>query len=93
LFPKQAQRRVHAAGRNGWRTLGGYVRGLVTIAVIHAVTITIVLLICGSARPALGVLIFLGSFIPLLGLTISGAICVAITLLEHGPAAAVVVGS
>jgi putative heme transporter len=92
LFPKGAQRRVHAAGRNGWRTLGGYVRGLVTIAVIHAVTITIVLVILRvPLAPALGVLIFLGSFIPLLGLTISGAICVAITLLEHGPAAAIVV--
>jgi len=92
LFPKPAQRPVHAAGRNGWRTLGGYVRGLVTIAVIHAVTITIVLVILRvPLAPALGVLIFLGSFIPLLGLTISGAICVAITLLEHGLAAAVVV--
>jgi predicted PurR-regulated permease PerM len=92
LFPKPAQRRVHAAGRNGWRTLGGYVRGLVIIAVIHAVTITIVLVILRvPLAPALGVLIFLGSFIPLLGLTISGAICVAITLLEHGLAAAIVV--
>jgi predicted PurR-regulated permease PerM len=93
LLPKPAQPLVHAAGRNGWRTLGGYVRGLVSIAVIHAVTITIVLVILRvPLAPALGVLIFLGSFIPLLGLTISGAICVGVTLLEHGPAAAIVVG-
>jgi predicted PurR-regulated permease PerM len=92
LLPKPAQQRVSVAGRNGWRTLGGYVRGLVTIAVIHAVTISIVLVILRvPLAPALGVLIFLGSFIPLLGLTISGAICVAVTLLEHGPAAAIVV--
>jgi predicted PurR-regulated permease PerM len=93
LLPKSAQRPVHAAGRNGWRTLGGYVRGLVIIAVIHAVTVTIVLLILRvPLAPALGVLIFLGSFIPLLGLTVSGSICVGVTLLEHGPAAAIAVG-
>jgi putative heme transporter len=38
------------------------------------------------------VLIFLGSFVPLVGLTVTGALCVAITLLEHGPTAAIVVG-
>jgi len=92
LFPEPAQRRVDAAGNYGWHTLGGYVRGLVTIAFIHATTITMVLLVLRvPLAGALGVLIFLGSFVPLLGLTISGTICVAITLLEHGPAAAVVV--
>jgi predicted PurR-regulated permease PerM len=40
---------------------------------------------------ALGVLIFLGSFVPLLGLTVTGALCVAVALLEHGVAAAIVV--
>jgi predicted PurR-regulated permease PerM len=40
---------------------------------------------------ALGVLIFLGSFIPLLGLTVTGALCVAVALLEHGVASAIVV--
>jgi len=92
LFPRQAQERISAAGHNGWHTLGGYIRGLVTIAVIHAVTISIVLVILRvPLAPALGVLIFLGSFIPLIGLTLSGTVCVAITLLEHGPAAAIVV--
>ena len=40
---------------------------------------------------ALGVLIFLGSFIPLIGLTVTGALCTAVALLEHGVTAAIVV--
>jgi predicted PurR-regulated permease PerM len=93
LIPSQARSRVDRAGRRGWFTLGGYVRGQVTIAVIHAVTVFLVLLILRiPLAAALGVLIFLGSFIPLLGLTISGALCVGIALLEHGAGAALVVG-
>jgi hypothetical protein len=40
---------------------------------------------------ALGVLIFLGSFIPLVGLTVTGALCVAVAGLAHGLTAAIVV--
>jgi predicted PurR-regulated permease PerM len=40
---------------------------------------------------ALGVLIFIGSFIPLVGLTVTGALCVVVSLLEHGPATAIAV--
>jgi putative heme transporter len=92
-IPRSARERVDTAGRRGWLTLGGYVRGQVTIAVIHAVTVFLVLLIVHvPLAAALGVLIFLGSFIPLLGLTISGALCVGIALLEHGAGAAIAVG-
>jgi len=37
------------------------------------------------------VVIFLGSFIPMVGLIVAGALCVGVTLLEHGLTAAVVV--
>lgn len=93
LFPQAAQPRVDHAGRVGWRTFGGYMRGVVLIAMFHAVTITIVLVVLRvPLAAALGVLIFLGSFIPLLGLTVTGTLCVAVTLLEHGVTAAIVVG-
>jgi predicted PurR-regulated permease PerM len=93
LLPKPAHRRVDHAGRVGWSTFGGYMRGVVLIALFHAVTITIVLLVVRvPLAPALGVLIFLGSFIPLIGLTVTGGLCVAVALLEHGVAAAITVG-
>jgi putative heme transporter len=93
LFPSRAQPRLDAAGRAGWGTLGGYMRGQTLIALIHGISIAALLLILRvPLAAALGVLIFLGSFIPIIGLTVTGALCVAITLLEHGVTAAIVVG-
>jgi predicted PurR-regulated permease PerM len=93
LFPSRAQPRLDTAGRAGWRTLGGYMRGQTLIALFHGISIATVLLILRvPLAAALGVLIFLGSFIPIIGLTVTGALCVAITLLEHGVTAAIVVG-
>jgi len=92
FVPRRAQERVDRAGRAGWHTLGGYMRGQVLIALFHGVTVTIVLLVLRvPLAAALGVLIFLGSFIPLIGLTATGALAVAVTLLEHGVTAAIVV--
>ncbi|MDT4918757.1 MAG: putative heme transporter, partial [Pseudonocardiales bacterium] len=92
LFPRVAQQRLDVAGRAGWRTLGGYMRGQVLIALFHGVSVMIVLFVVRvPLAAALGVLIFLGSFIPLIGLTVTGALCVAVALLEHGVTAAIVV--
>ncbi|MEP7177874.1 MAG: AI-2E family transporter [Pseudonocardiales bacterium] len=92
LFPARAHPRLDTAGRAGWRSLGGYMRGQTLIALFHGISIAVVLLVLRvPLAAALGVLIFLGSFIPIIGLTVTGALCVAITLLEHGVTAAVVV--
>jgi predicted PurR-regulated permease PerM len=92
LFPREAHPRMDKAGHLGWHTLGGYMRGVVLIAAFHAVAITIVLLILRvPLAPALGVVIFLGSFIPLIGLIVAGSLCVAVTLIEHGVTSAIVV--
>jgi predicted PurR-regulated permease PerM len=93
FVPKSRHAHVDYAGRVGWGTLGGYMRGQVLIALFHGVSVTIVLFVLRvPLAAALGVLIFLGSFIPLIGLTITGALAVAVALLEHGPGAAIVVG-
>jgi putative heme transporter len=92
LLPRQSQERVDFAGRTGWRTLGGYMRGQVLIALFHGVSVMIVLFVLRvPLAAALGVLIFLGSFVPLIGLTVTGALCVAVALLENGVGAAIVV--
>ncbi|WP_375489538.1 AI-2E family transporter, partial [uncultured Mycobacterium sp.] len=92
LFPRAAHERLDHGGRAGWRTFGGYMRGQLLIALFHGVTITILLLVLRvPLAAALGVLIFLGSFIPLVGLTITGALAVAVTLLEHGWLTALIV--
>jgi predicted PurR-regulated permease PerM len=92
LFPRQAQSRIDLAGRAGWRTLGGYMRGQLLIALFHGVSVMIILFVLQvPLAAALGVLIFLGSFIPLVGLTVTGALAVAVAGLEHGVTGAVVV--
>lgn len=92
MFPSAAQPRLDHAGRAGWHTFGGYMRGQLIIALFHGTTITIVLLIFRvPLAAALGVLIFIGSFIPLVGLVVTGALAVAIALLEHGATAAIAV--
>jgi predicted PurR-regulated permease PerM len=92
LFPRAAHARLDHAGRAGWRTFGGYMRGQLLIALFHGVSITIVLLVLRiPLAAALGVLIFLGSFIPLVGLIVTGALAVAVALLDHGLLSAIVV--
>jgi predicted PurR-regulated permease PerM len=67
-------------------------RGQVLIALFHGVSVMIVLFVLRiPLAAALGVLIFLGSFVPLLGLTVTGALCVAVAVLEHGLTAGIVV--
>ena len=81
------------AGRAGWGTLGGYMRGQVLIALFHGISVMIMLFVLRvPLAAALGVLIFLGSFVPLVGLTVTGALCVVVALLEHGVTAGIVVG-
>ncbi|MBV8915640.1 MAG: AI-2E family transporter, partial [Acetobacteraceae bacterium] len=64
------------------------------IALVHGISITIVLFVLRiPLAAALGVLIFLGSFIPLVGLTITGALAVAVALLEHGLLSAIIVAA
>ena len=92
MLPYNARPRVAEAGSRSWSTLGGYVRGQVTIALFHAVTITIALLIMGVPLAApLGVLVFIGSFIPLFGMIIAGGMCVIVTLIEHGLVRAIII--
>ncbi|MBE7186826.1 AI-2E family transporter [Jatrophihabitans endophyticus] len=92
LIPRAAQERVNRAGHVGWHTLGGYMRGQVTIALFHGIAVTIILLVLNvPLAAALGVLIFLGSFVPIIGLIVAGAFASAVALLEHGVTAAIVV--
>jgi predicted PurR-regulated permease PerM len=92
LFPKTTHERVDTAGRAGWHTFGGYMRGQLIIALFHGVSVMVLLFILRvPLAAALGVLIFLGSFIPLIGLTVAGVFAVAVAGLEHGLTDAIVV--
>ena len=86
LFPRDARRRVDSSGRVAWGTLKAFVRATILVALADAVGITLVavLLSVPLALP-IGVLVFLGAFVPIVGATVSGSVAVLVALVAHGP--------
>jgi predicted PurR-regulated permease PerM len=92
LFPAAAHRHVHGAGDRAWRTLVSYVRATIAVAAVDALGIglAVALLRVPLALP-LGVLVFLGAFIPIIGATLSGLVAVLVALVANGPTTALLV--
>lgn len=91
LLPMRARESVHQAGRRGLVTLSAYVRTQILVAFVDAVGIGV-----GSAFfvPALalpiGILVFIGSFVPIIGAIVTGAIATAVVLVANGWIAALI---
>ncbi|MFG3252633.1 AI-2E family transporter [Streptomyces sp. NPDC048172] len=85
FVPAAAREGVAGAGPRAWKTLTGYVRGTVIVALIDAVFIGVGLyfLDVPMAVP-LAVFIFLFAFIPIVGAVISGALAVVVALVTNG---------
>lgn len=79
-------------GRTAVRTLGGYVRGTATVALVDAVAIGVGLAILQVplALP-LAVIVFLAAFIPLVGATVAGVLAALVALVANGPLIALIV--
>ncbi|MQA78816.1 MAG: AI-2E family transporter [Streptosporangiales bacterium] len=91
-LPSASRARMNEAGEVAWRTIGHYVRGTIVIALTDAVAVTVTLLVAGVPLAVpVGVLVFLGAFVPLLGLAITGTLAVGLTLVSQGPIVAVIV--
>ncbi|WP_368499306.1 AI-2E family transporter [Herbiconiux sp. A18JL235] len=85
LFPRKARAATDGAGRTGWRTLQNFVKVQILVASVDAVGIAVGAAILGVplAIP-IGVLVFLGSFIPIIGAVVTGAVAVFIALVYNG---------
>lgn len=92
LFPRRAMPHVMESGRRAWTTLTGYVRGTVLIALVDGTCIGLLLLILRVplAIP-LGVFVFFGAFVPLVGATLTGAVAVLVALVTKGVVTALLV--
>lgn len=92
LFPRAARAAVDQAGQYSWGTLIAYVRATVLVAFVDALGIglAIYVLRVPLALP-LAALVFLGSFIPVIGATLSGAVAVLVALVAKGPVTALLV--
>lgn len=91
-FRGVARERALRIGEKAVYTLGSYVRGTASVALVDAVGIGIGLWILGVplALP-LAVLVFLLSFIPLVGATVAGILGALVALVANGPLSAVLV--
>lgn len=86
LFPRAARVRADGSGRVAWNSLTQFVRGTVLVALVDAAGIMLVALVLKVPfATALGVLVFLGAFIPMIGATLSGSVAVLVALVAQGP--------
>lgn len=86
LFPRAARLRTDSSGKVAWKSLTQFVRATVLVAFVDAVGIMLVALALKLPFvPAIGVLVFLGSFIPMIGATLSGSVAVLVALVSQGP--------
>ncbi|WP_353815733.1 AI-2E family transporter [Agromyces sp. SYSU T00266] len=85
IFPRRARAAIDGAGRSGWATLENFVRVQIFVAAIDAVGIGLGALLLGVplAIP-IAVLVFLGSFIPIVGAVVTGALAVFVALVYNG---------
>lgn len=85
LRPGRGPQRLADAGEAAWTALTGFVQGTFLIACIHGTVIGGALWLLGVdlALP-LGLLVFVGSFVPIIGMLLAGGLAVLITLGTHG---------
>ena len=91
VLPQRAQAATDGAARAGWVTLGSFVRVQVLVAFIDAVGIGLGAFILGlffeGGMPLvvpIAILVFLGSFIPIIGAVVTGTIAVLVVLVSFG---------
>lgn len=91
LVPGAARERVDGGGRAGWNSLVEYVRATVIVAAVDAIGPLIAALVMGvPLAPALGALLFVSAFVPIVGILVSGFVVTLITLVTVGPIQALV---
>ncbi|MFF1574076.1 AI-2E family transporter [Leifsonia sp. NPDC058292] len=91
IFPKRARPAIDGAGQAGWNTLRNFVKVQILVAFIDAVGISIVAFFLGLPLVIpIGVLVFLGSFIPVVGAVVTGVLAVLVALLFNGWVAALI---
>jgi predicted PurR-regulated permease PerM len=90
--PRSQRRRANLLINIVNRVVGGYVRGTLTLALLVGVLVGVGMGVLGVRYALLlGVLAFFMEFVPVLGVMISGAVCVALALFQGWLLAVIVV--
>jgi putative heme transporter len=86
LAPRAGRMHVDSSGRVAWISLTQFVRATVIVAATDAIGIVIVAAVLGVPFVlAIGVLVFLGAFVPLVGATVAGTVAILVALVDQGP--------
>ncbi len=86
LAPRAAREHVDGSGRVAWISLTQFVRATVLVALADAVGVMVVAAVLGVPFVlAIGVLVFLGAFIPMVGATVAGSVAILVALVDQGP--------
>jgi predicted PurR-regulated permease PerM len=86
MLPRAARSPLDDAARSGWVTLTHYVRATLIVAFVDGVGIGAGAALLGVplALP-LGVIVFLGAFVPVVGAVLTGLLAVLVALVANGP--------
>lgn len=86
IFPRAAREAADSSGRVAWVSLTQFVRATVIVALVDAVGVMIGALALGVPLVApIGVLVFLGAFVPMVGAAIGGLVATLVALVTVGP--------
>ena len=85
LFPAATRDKVRGSGVRAWSTLTAYVRATVIVAIVDGAGVGIGAALLGVplAFP-LGMFVFLGAFVPIIGALVTGAAAVLVALVAGG---------
>ncbi|MGI4895271.1 MAG: AI-2E family transporter [Janthinobacterium lividum] len=91
LMPRPARQPLDDAARQSWVTLTHYMRATIIVAFVDGAGVAIgaAVLQVPLAVP-LGLVVFLGAFIPIIGALLSGIVAVLVALVAQGPAIALI---
>lgn len=85
LLPERSQPRWRRIGADVYATVGGFVTGALTIALLAGITSSLLLVALGvSYAVALGLVVFVLDLIPLAGATIASILVTTVAVLDQG---------
>nr|CAA9312717.1 MAG: FIG01121868: Possible membrane protein, Rv0205 [uncultured Nocardioidaceae bacterium] len=86
LFPRDARDAVDSSGKVAWVSLTAFVRATVLVALVDALGIGLTAYFLDVPLAlAIGVLVFLGAFVPVVGAFVSGGAACLVALVDQGP--------
>lgn len=89
LASERRARDLSAVGSRAWTVLTGYIRGTACNGAVNALVLSMTMVVMGIPfAPLVGLVTFVGGFLPLVGGILSGAVAVLVALVSNGPVAA-----